>query len=63
VSWARLLKRDPERVLRAANRKFEQRFRQMEALANERGLVLDQLSAEAWDSLWETAKRLSRPAG
>ncbi|MET0292684.1 MAG: nucleoside triphosphate pyrophosphohydrolase [Steroidobacteraceae bacterium] len=57
VSWARLLGRDPERVLRAANRKFEQRFAAMEARASARGQSLPDLSPEAWDALWEAAKR------
>jgi ATP diphosphatase len=57
VSWARLLGRDPERVLRAANRKFELRFATMERLASERGIDPAGLSAAAWDELWEAAKR------
>jgi ATP diphosphatase len=57
VSWARLLGRDPERVLRAANRKFELRFAMMERLARERGFDPAGLSAAAWDELWEAAKR------
>ena len=60
VSWSRLLGRDPEKLLRAASRKFEQRFRLMEAAARERALVLESLSPEAWDALWEAAKRASR---
>ena len=59
VSWARLLGRDPERVLRAANRKFEARFERMERIAAERGLRLESLSAEAWVGLWEEAKAFS----
>lgn len=60
ASWARLLGRDPETLLRAANRKFEHRFRLMEAAARERALVLEQLTADAWDALWEAAKRAPR---
>lgn len=56
VSWARLLGRDPERILRAANRKFEHRFAAMEQLAAARGQNLASLSAEAWDALWEGVK-------
>lgn len=59
VSWSRLLGRDPETLLRAANRKFEARFRAMESAARERALVLGGLSPEAWDALWEAAKRAS----
>jgi len=60
VSWARLQGRDPERLLRAANRKFERRFARMEAVARDRSLDLGTLSPEAWDALWEAAKRDSR---
>lgn len=48
---------DPEEALRAANRKFEQRFRRMEALAAERNMVLASLSPEAWEGLWTEAKK------
>jgi nucleoside triphosphate diphosphatase len=61
VSWARLLGRDPERALRAGNRKFERRFAIMEKLAAERGLDLPTLDAAAWDALWEAAKRVAAP--
>lgn len=56
VSWARLLGRDPERVLRAANRKFERRFAAMEQLAAARGQSLESLTPAAWDALWESVK-------
>ena len=52
--------RDPERILRAANRKFERRFAAMEQLAAARGQNLASLSAEAWDALWEGVKKASR---
>jgi ATP diphosphatase len=57
VNLSRHLKLDPEGALRAANAKFEQRFRQMEALAQARHLRLATLSAEEWDRLWLQAKR------
>ncbi len=60
VSWSRLLDRDPERLLRAANRKFEHRFRLMEAAARDRALVLDNAHARSVGRLWEAAKRASR---
>ncbi len=56
VNWSRHLKVDPEAALRAANSKFERRFRRMEALARERGLDLAALSADEWDGLWNEAK-------
>jgi MazG family protein len=57
ANLSRHLKVDPEEALRVANRKFEQRFRRMEALAAERGLVLTSLSPEAWEGLWAEAKK------
>jgi ATP diphosphatase len=57
ANLSRHLKVDPEEALRAANRKFEQRFRRMEAMATERGLVLTSLSPDAWEALWSEAKK------
>jgi ATP diphosphatase len=56
VNWGRHLALDAEASLRAASLKFERRFRAMEALATERGLELDRLSATAWDALWTEVK-------
>ncbi len=56
VNWSRHLKVDPEQALRAANDKFERRFERMEALARERGLALERLSAAQWEALWQEAK-------
>lgn len=60
TSWARHLGIDPEASLRAANRKFEARFRAMEALAAERALELASLDPASWDALWNQAKKLER---
>jgi nucleoside triphosphate diphosphatase len=57
VNLGRKLKLDPEEALRAANAKFERRFRHMELLARSRGLELETLSPEAWEGLWGEAKR------
>lgn len=57
ANLSRHLQVDPEEALRAANRKFEQRFRRMEAIARLRGVTLSSLSASEWDELWEQAKR------
>lgn len=53
VNWARKMDIDPEAALRRANRKFEDRFRAMEAMAGEAfaGLSLDDKEA-----LWQRAK-------
>jgi ATP diphosphatase len=57
ANWTLHLKIDPEEALRAANAKFERRFRCMEALAGSRGRALESLSAAEWDDLWRQAKR------
>jgi ATP diphosphatase len=48
----------PEEALRAANAKFERRFRHMEALAEIMSQDFSQLSLEAQEALWQTVKRL-----
>ncbi len=54
VNWARHLKVDPEVALRAANDKFERRFRRMEDIA---GSAFPSLSLEAKEDLWAEAKK------
>src|SRR5690606_29459914 len=44
VNLARKLKVEPEVALRRATEKFTDRFRAVEALARERGLVLEQMN-------------------
>ena len=63
VHWGRHLRIDPEGALRMASRKFEGRFRHMEALARERSLNLQTLSADAWEELWREAKQARAPDG
>jgi nucleoside triphosphate diphosphatase len=58
ANWSRHLRVDAEEALRAANSKFERRFQAMESLARARGLALDGLSPEAWEGLWQEAKKL-----
>ncbi|MFT5575463.1 MAG: ATP diphosphatase [Bermanella sp.] len=55
VNLARHLEFDAETLLRAVNRKFERRFRQMEKTAYE---SLSELSPAALDALWEKAKQI-----
>ena len=56
VNLARWLKLDPEEALRAANRRWIERYERVERLAAERGLELAALSAEAKDALWNEVK-------
>ncbi len=56
ANWTLHLKVDPEEALRAANAKFERRFRRMEFLAGSDGLTLESLTAAEWDVLWRRAK-------
>jgi MazG family protein len=58
ANWGRHLRIDPEAALRAANQKFEGRFRHMEVLARGRDLNLQALSADAWEELWREAKEV-----
>jgi MazG family protein len=57
ANLARKLDIDPEAVLRQATRKFERRFRRIEALAAERGIGPD---LDALDTLWDEVKRSER---
>ena len=57
ANLARKLAVDPETALRAANRKFERRFRGMETLAEERGLEFGSLALTLQEALWQEVKR------
>jgi MazG family protein len=57
ANWGLHLDLDPEQALRAANAKFERRFRRMEVLAAARDVALRSLDAAQWDALWRQAKR------
>lgn len=57
TNWARHLGVDPEGALRGSNRKFEARFRTMEALAREQGKALEQLDFDAQEALYQEARR------
>lgn len=57
VNFARKSKLDAEELLQAATRKFSERFRKMEALAEARGLNFASLTLAEMDELWEQIKR------
>jgi tetrapyrrole methylase family protein/MazG family protein len=60
VNWGRLLGVHPDTALRRANRKFESRFRGIEALARERGLELEEATLATLDGLWDEVKARER---
>jgi ATP diphosphatase len=57
ANLARKLDVDAEAALRAANAKFERRFRAMEELAHVRGEIFASLSLAAQEALWLDVKR------
>ena len=56
VNLARWMELDPEEALRSANHRWVERYRRVEALATERGIVLDGLSLAEKDVLWDEVK-------
>ena len=58
ANLARKLGVDAESALRAANVKFERRFRAMETLAKSRGKEFAGLSLDAQERLWQDVKRV-----
>jgi nucleoside triphosphate diphosphatase len=57
ANLARKLGVDPEQALRGTNRKFERRFRHVEARLRERGLKPEEAGLETMDAYWDEAKR------
>ncbi len=62
VNLARHLKVDPENALRAANRKFERRFRFIEQALRDTGRPMEDCTLEEMDALWGEAKRQEKNA-
>lgn len=54
---SRLLGYNPETVLRQANRKFEQRFRNLEKELRKKGKKVSDCTLQELDRLWESVKR------
>lgn len=57
ANLARHLKLDPEACLRAANRKFERRFSQMELILKAEGKELTDSDLVTMDAAWDEAKK------
>ena len=60
TNLARHLKVDPESALRAANGKFERRFRYIEQALREAGLAIENCDLEQLDALWGEAKKMEK---
>lgn len=60
ANLARHARVDPGNALRRANRKFERRFRAMEALAASDGMMLASLPLAAQDAYWDRAKAVEK---
>lgn len=60
VNLARFVEVDSETALRAANRKFERRFRFIEAELAAQGQRPEDVSIDIMDALWDEAKRIER---
>ena len=56
VNLARKLKVDGEVALQGATDKFSARFRKVEAIAKQRGLVLEKMSLAEMDAIWDEVK-------
>ena len=60
TNLARHLKVEPESALRAANTKFERRFRFIEQALRETGRAIENCDLEELDALWGEAKKLEK---
>jgi len=57
ANLARFLDLNPEVAMMAANDRFERRFREMEKIASESGITIEQSDMRTLDRLWEMAKK------
>jgi tetrapyrrole methylase family protein/MazG family protein len=57
ANLARFVDVDPEVAMMAANDRFERRFREMEKIASETGIRIEQSDMRTLDRLWEMAKK------
>lgn len=56
VNYSRFLKINPEDALRRTIKKFRERFQKIEKFAEENGRVLDDMTLEEMDDIWNKAK-------
>lgn len=63
ANLARLLGLDAETALKAANRKFKERFRHIERELHRQGRSLQESTLEEMERLWQEAKRKNTPPG
>jgi MazG family protein len=63
ANLARKLEVDPEQALAGTNRKFERRFRRIEALLRVDGLLPEAVDLDRLESLWTRAKAEEREPG
>lgn len=57
VNVARWMKVDPEDALRTMTKRFAERFRRIEDAAKESGKLLEEMSIEEMDAVWDRAKQ------
>jgi XTP/dITP diphosphohydrolase len=57
INFARFLQVDAENALERTNKKFIERFNKMEVAASVTGKLLDDMSLDEMDALWNIAKR------
>ena len=57
VNYARFLQIDPDQALSRTNHKFMSRFQQMEAIVQEKGKQMTDLSLQELDAIWDEVKK------
>jgi XTP/dITP diphosphohydrolase len=57
INYARFLQIDAENALERTNKKFIQRFTQMEDIASEQGNQLHDMTLQEMDAIWNTVKK------
>lgn len=58
INYSRFLKVDPEAAIEKTNLKFKKRFEYIEKQAAKKNLVLDEMTLEEMDDIWNEAKKM-----